>query len=233
MQKSSAFILGASFIIAIVAGVTLDKNYGRASYYNEYSSLAVQGNAKARLEAQSVSWSIAVSRGGQTVAGAYRAIEKDSSAIKAFFLGNGLSESDFTFSPILTVSSYNQEAITASRNVTISTDKIDAAEKVFKSLSKLAENGISLTAAQGYDSRGGAPMYSFDNAKIAAQGELLVKAFENANEQAQMLAKKSGIRITGINAVYPYYADDLRENQHLERTLIFTVGVNVDFRAKQ
>lgn len=233
MQKSSAFILGVSFIIAVVSGIALDKGY---TTYDDYSVISTQGSAEAWLEAQSVFWTAVVYRKGKTVAGTYRAVEKDSNAIKAFFLGNGLSENDFTFSAILTDSnSFEQNAITASRKVTISTDKIDAVEKIFKSLSELAKNDISLTAA--YNSTGaGAPVYAFDSKKMAVQNELFVKAFENAKEQAQLLAKKNGMRIIGVNNVYRvledygYYDDSY---QNMGKTQIFTVVVNADFRIKE
>jgi hypothetical protein len=166
--------------------------------------IVVTGSATKSFESDLIVWGGFFSRKAKTSKEAFEALKKDTAAVKAYLIGNGVDEKQVVFSSIEIREDYeyqyNQEGritkstftgYTLTQNVTIESDEVDKIEQISRDISKLIDIGVEFFSMH--------PEYIYtklDELKL----DLIAKSAENTRIRAEAIVKESGAHIAKLRA---------------------------------
>lgn len=200
-SKASAFILGMFVFIGLSA---LGSLLGSAAIeYKQYDrSVTVKGLSEHEYDADIVIWPIQFTAAENDLGTLYSSIDQNTSKIKAFLAGNGISQEEITFtSPAITDKSAQQYGnnakpefrYTAFQSVTVYSKNIQAVRSIMSSLSELGKQGIVFTGGN-YQSQ---TEYIFTRLN-EVKPEMIEEATRKAREVAEKFASDSQSKLGKI-----------------------------------
>jgi uncharacterized protein len=164
-------------------------------------ALSVTGSAQQAIVSDNASWKCRVSRQGDTLPEAYRAVRADVERITTFLRNQGFTDSDWSVLPVETTTLYAQTSNGSNTNtiegyrltqpVLLSSPSVDKVTAAVQQASTLIEQGVGIESE--------APQYFYtklDSLKV----QMLGKAMENARARAVQMAKSTGAHIGTIRS---------------------------------
>ena len=162
-------------------------------------TIAATGSASADFESDLIVWRGYFSAYAWTAEEAYQSLNSDADAVKTFLKNSGVEEGDVVFS---SVNIYKRsrdiyddngsyigsefDGYELSQTVTVTSDNLDAVEKVATDISSLLSAGIEFSSD--------APEYYYtqmDDIKL----ELIEKATENSKQRVDIMAEQAGAKV--------------------------------------
>lgn len=194
-------ILGVAIFLGLSAlGYLLG---GSIVKFKEFErSVSVKGLSEKELPADIALWPIQFTRAGNHISQLYSDLEKDAGQIAGFLKDNGFVDSEITVSPPAITDKLAQQygdaskvelRYTATQNVTIYTDKIDAVRGTMKKLVELGKTGIVLSGGN-YENKTEFIFTRLNDIKP----EMIEEATRKAREVAEKFAKDSDSRLGKI-----------------------------------
>ncbi len=193
LNRTSAFILGISLIVGLVAlGSLLGTLLGTAALeYREYErSVTVKGLSERDYPADVVIWPISFLEASNDLPSLYEALERGTEQIQIFLEQNGVATTEITIAvPSITDKSAQQYGggeraefrYSATQIVTVYSDNIEAVRTVMSSLNELGRTGIVFTDGN----------YQFQTEYIFNRlNEVKPEMVEEATREARMVAEK-------------------------------------------
>jgi len=165
-------------------------------------SVSVKGLSEKELPADIALWPIQFTRAGNDLSQLYADLEKDTKQIAGFLKSNGFVDNEITVSPPAIIDKMAQQysdtskiglRYTATQNVTVYTDKIDAVRSTMKKLVELGKTGIVFTGGN-YDNKTEFIFTRLNDIKP----EMIEEATRKAREVAQKFAKDSDSKLGKI-----------------------------------
>jgi len=165
-------------------------------------SVSVKGLSEKELPADIALWPIQFTRAGNDLSQLYADLEKDTKQIAGFLKSNGFVDNEITVSPPAIIDKMAQQysdtskiglRYTATQNVTVYTDKIDAVRTTMKKLVELGKTGIVFTGGN-YDNKTEFIFTRLNDIKP----EMIEEATRKAREVAQKFAKDSDSKLGKI-----------------------------------
>lgn len=194
-------ILGAAIFLGLsVLGYLLGSSIVKFKEFER--SVSVKGLSEKELPADIALWPIQFTRAGNDISQLYADLEKDTAQIAGFLRSNGFVDAEITVSPPAIVDKMAQQygdtskiglRYTATQNVTVYTDKIDAVRATMKKLVELGKTGIVFTGGN-YDNKTEFIFTKLNDIKP----EMIEEATRKAREVAQKFAKDSDSRLGKI-----------------------------------
>ncbi len=194
-------ILGAAIFLGLSAlGYLLG---GSIVKFKEFErSVSVKGLSEKEMPADIALWPIQFTRAGNDIAQLYGNLEKDTQEIAGFLKDNGFADSEITVSPPAITDKLAQQygdttkielRYTATQNVTVYTDKIDALRATMKKLVDLGKTGIVFTGGN-FDNKTEFIFTRLNEIKP----KMIEEATRTAREVAEKFAKDSNSRLGKI-----------------------------------
>ncbi len=194
-------ILGAAIFLGLSAlGWLLGSSLIQFKEFER--SVSVKGLAEKDLPADIAIWPIQFTRASNDLSQIYADLEKDTREIVGFLKENGFEDSEITVSPPIMTDKMAQQygdtskvglRYTATEDVTVYTDKIDAVRATMKKLVNLGKTGIVFTGGN-YENR---TEFIFTRLNDVKPG-MIEEATRKAREVAKKFAKDSDSRLGKI-----------------------------------
>ena len=194
-------ILGAAIFLGLsVLGYLLGSSIVEFKEFER--SVSVKGLSEKELPADIALWPIQFTRAGNDLSQLYADLEKDTAQIAGFLKSNGFVDTEITVSPPAITDKMAQQysdtskiglRYTATQNVTVYTDKIDAVRTTMKKLVELGKTGIVFTGGN-YDNKTEFIFTRLNDIKP----EMIEEATRKAREVAQKFAKDSDSKLGKI-----------------------------------
>jgi len=194
-------ILGVAIFLGLsVLGYQLGSSIVKFKEFER--SVSVKGLSEKELPADIALWPIQFTRAGNDLSQLYADLEKDTKQIAGFLKSNGFADNEITVSPPAIIDKMAQQysdtskiglRYTATQNVTVYTDKIDAVRSTMKKLVELGKTGIVFTGGN-YDNKTEFIFTRLNDIKP----EMIEEATRKAREVAQKFAKDSDSRLGKI-----------------------------------
>ncbi|MDR0695277.1 MAG: SIMPL domain-containing protein [Holosporales bacterium] len=196
----SSIILGS----CIFVGFAFHNVYVPSSRHT--GSLNVDGVAEQEVKADLFGWEFSVTTIGDTENDVKEQHKKASSEISALFEKAGMIKGeDYHIRPkhlSRSKTDAGKDVYQIGQSFSILTQKISAAEQIYKSTEKLVEAGVSIENGQS-------PRYQIKDSKDLEK-LLCIKAIANAEEKVRQLEKSTGIQTIGAPTIY-WYGVDFRD----------------------
>jgi len=199
--NSKFIILGAAIFLGLSAlGWLLGSSLIQFKEFER--SVSVKGLAEKELPADIAIWPIQFTRASNDLSQIYADLEKDTREIVGFLKENGFEDSQITVSPPIMTDKMAQQygdtskvglRYTATEDVTVYTDKIDAVRATMKKLVNLGKTGIVFTGGN-YENR---TEFIFTRLNDVKPG-MIEEATRKAREVARKFAKDSDSRLGKI-----------------------------------
>lgn len=192
MQNSNISVW-AALVLAI--GVIIAAWIGANSFYRVHTlnnTLSVTGSASQNVQANTAKWNVSLSRivSSEQIATAQTRVANDTQQVVNFFTKGGIAAENIKVSPIFDDQMYNQNGPTTfnvHEDITVNSDDPALIEKLSKSISSLAAQGVIVSA--------GAPEYYVSNLpqiRVQLIGAAVVDAAARANEIASSTKRSVG-----------------------------------------
>ncbi|MDR2128502.1 MAG: SIMPL domain-containing protein [Burkholderiaceae bacterium] len=238
MQRSTAFIIGVFFVIGLYAlglGIKSGLEFQPDST-NHDGTITAEGFASKIVAASGILWSIEITSSGNSISDVLSKNEKDKEALKQFFMGAGVSESDMVFGDLQLINTKNGsdqydtntkgKDFIAEQSVTIQSADIKSVRKAQDKLSGLYALGVTLKyqhKSEFYSK------YFYDTSN--EQNQLIEEAFAKAKASAQKIAEQSNRTLGEAHDIYTENLDMDNQNTYLPGKQML-VRVRVTYNAK-
>jgi len=200
-SNATFIVLGVSIFLGLsVLGYLLGNSIVKFKEFER--SVSVKGLYEKELPADIALWPIQFTRAGNDIAQLYADLERDTGQIAGFLKNNGFVDSEITVSPPAITDKLAQQygdsskielRYTATQDVTVYTDKIDAVRATMKKLVELGKTGIVFTGGN-YENK----MEFIFTRLNDVKPEMIEEATRKAREVAEKFAKDSNSRLGKI-----------------------------------
>jgi len=200
-SNATFIVLGVSIFLGLsVLGYLLGNSIVKFKEFER--SVSVKGLSEKELPADIALWPIQFTRAGNDIAQLYADLERDTGQIAGFLKNNGFVDSEITVSPPAITDKLAQQygdsskielRYTATQDVTVYTDKIDAVRATMKKLVELGKTGIVFTGGN-YENK----MEFIFTRLNDVKPEMIEEATRKAREVAEKFAKDSNSRLGKI-----------------------------------
>ncbi len=194
-------ILGVAIFLGLsVLGYLLGSSIVKFKEFER--AVSVKGLSEKELPADIALWPVQFTRAGNDIAQLYADLEKDTGQITGFLINNGFVDSEITVSPPAITDKVAQQygdtskiglRYSATQDITVYTDKIDAVRATMKKLVELGKTGIVFTGGN-YDNKTEFIFTRLNDIKP----EMIEEATRKAREVAEKFAKDSNSRLGKI-----------------------------------
>lgn len=194
-------ILGVAIFLGLsVLGYLLGSSVVKFKAFER--AVSVKGLSEKELPADIALWPIQFTRAGNDIAQLYADLEKDTGRIAGFLKNNGFVDSEITVSPPAIIDKVAQQygdtskielRYSATQDITVYTEKIDAVRATMKRLVELGKAGIVFTGGN-YDNKTEFIFTRLNDVKP----EMIEEATRQAREVAEKFAKDSNSRLGKI-----------------------------------
>lgn len=170
---------------------------GIDNFANKDRHVTVKGLAEREVPADKVTWSISTTEMGNDLPALYQRISQQAEKIKAFFVENGIDESEITINAPsvndLEANTWSENRksyrYTAHTTVTVYTRKVEAVNKAIYQQGDLLEQGVAIES--GYPDY---ELASFQELKP----EMMAEAIKAAQKTGEQFAEASGAKLGSI-----------------------------------
>lgn len=217
LQGDGALLLGAVGIFSLslmAGGYLLGDGLRRAK--SAERSIAVRGVSERDVTANLATWTISFSDEGSELAGVTARVERQSDAVRRFFLRAGFRPGDMTDSGVsferrnLTDRDGNPagERVTVSRSIELRTTDVMRAKRANEALANLLREGVELDSSS----------LNFSFTKLNdLKPAMIAEATVRARESAEQFARDSGAEVGRIrNASQGYFSIGPRDGADSE-----------------
>lgn len=206
-DRGGQVLLASSAILAagvIIGGYLLGDGLTRARHADR--SVTVRGLAEKEVTADLATWTIAYSATASDLASAQDDIDRDSAAIRAFFIELGFPE-DALQPTGVNVSQYINNGFptfTVRQRMTLRSSDIERAQQAVRRQFELVRRGVALEEGSGMS-------YSFTRLNDI-KPEMVAEATKDARAAAEQFAQDSGADVGSIKqATQGYFSIEARD----------------------
>ena len=232
--------------ICLCIGVKIFSKAWEKTHFS-YQSIKVTGLSKRDFTSDLVVWNSSFSRKALTLVDANALIKKDISAVKDFFIKNGIQESEITFSALKIQRDYEYKydqngrmtgqeftGFNLTQDVAVESKNLTKAETAYKDAGALIDRGIEFIS--------GEPDYYYSklsDLKIDLLSEATKDGYNRASKIAENAEGNVGhlknanmgvIQITGQNSTEDYSWDGAFNTKAKNKTA--TVTIKLEFEIK-
>jgi hypothetical protein len=192
---AAPLIIGLSIIascVALAGGLAHFRSQGE-------HSISATGSASVDFESDLIIWRGSFSAWAYTSKDAYRKIRKDADLVRDYLTENGLSDDEIVFNSVDISQNYKDNyddngnyvgsepnGYTLTQSVVISSENVDAVEKISRDISSLLNSGVEFTS--------NSPEYYYSDLD-ALKLDLIDKASANARERIDIIAGNTGAEL--------------------------------------
>lgn len=233
-----ALILGASLTIS---SAFLSK--GLINLRSNQNTILVTGSAKKQIKSDLVKWTGNFSTQSKDLKEAYKTLQESHEKVKNYFLSKGLSEKDFIFSSISTITNYEVlpngvystkvDSYRLVQSIQITSSDVDKITELSRQSTELINLGIQFESLP--------PQYYYT--KIAnLKVDMLGLATKDAMNRASQIANSTGIKIgnlrsakMGVFQITPLYSTEVADYGINDTSSVdkeITAIVNCEFEIK-
>ncbi|MEZ0537734.1 SIMPL domain-containing protein [Caldicellulosiruptoraceae bacterium PP1] len=233
-----ALILGASLTIS---SAFLSK--GLINLRSNQNTILVTGSAKKQIKSDLVKWTGNFSTQSKDLKEAYKTLQESHEKVKNYFLSKGLSEKDFVFSSISTITNYEVlpngvystkvDSYRLVQSIQITSSDVDKITELSRQSTELINLGIQFESLP--------PQYYYT--KIAnLKVDMLGLATKDAMNRASQIANSTGIKIgnlrsakMGVFQITPLYSTEVADYGINDTSSVdkeITAIVNCEFEIK-
>jgi hypothetical protein len=216
LQDSRAVLLGAVAIFAIgltTSGYALGDGL-RRSKMAEHRSVTVRGVSERNVTADLATWSVHFSHEGTELGPVQQSVDRQASAIRAFFQRAGFRPDEITDSDVALVREQPRDRdgkpvgpqkLTVSRSIQLRTNDVMTARAAYSRQAELLRDGVELS--------GTSITYSFTGLNNL-KPQMIAEATRNARSSAEQFARDSGVDVGRIKtASQGYFSVGARDGE--------------------
>jgi hypothetical protein len=216
LQDSRAVLLGAVAIFAIgltTSGYALGDGL-RRSKMAEHRSVTVRGVSERNVTADLATWSVHFSHEGTELGPVQQSVDRQASAIRAFFQRAGFRPDEITDSDVALVREQPRDRdgkpvgpqkLTVSRSIQLRTTDVMKARAAYSRQAELLRDGVELS--------GTSITYSFTGLNNL-KPQMIAEATRNARSSAEQFARDSGVDVGRIKtASQGYFSVGARDGE--------------------
>ena len=216
LQDSRAVLLGAVAIFAIgltTSGYALGDGL-RRSKMAEHRSVTVRGVSERNVTADLATWSVHFSHEGTELGPVQQSVDRQASAIRAFFQRAGFRPDEITDSDVALVREQlrdrdgkpvGPQKLTVSRSIQLRTTDVMKARAAYSRQAELLRDGVELS--------GTSITYSFTGLNNL-KPQMIAEATRNARASAEQFARDSGVDVGRIKtASQGYFSVGARDGE--------------------
>jgi hypothetical protein len=216
LQDSRAVLLGAVAIFAIgltTSGYALGDGL-RRSKMAEHRSVTVRGVSERNVTADLATWSVHFSHEGTELGPVQQSVDRQASAIRAFFQRAGFRPDEITDSDVALVREQPRDRdgkpvgpqkLTVSRSIQLRTNDVMKARAAYSRQAELLRDGVELS--------GTSITYSFTGLNNL-KPQMIAEATRNARSSAEQFARDSGVDVGRIKtASQGYFSVGARDGE--------------------
>jgi hypothetical protein len=216
LQDSRAVLLGAVAIFAIgltTSGYALGDGL-RRSKMAEHRSVTVRGVSERNVTADLATWSVHFSHEGTELGPVQQSVDRQASAIRAFFQRAGFRPDEITDSDVALVREQPRDRdgkpvgpqkLTVSRSIQLRTNDVMTARAAYSRQAELLRDGVELS--------GTSITYTFTGLNNL-KPQMIAEATRNARSSAEQFARDSGVDVGRIKtASQGYFSVGARDGE--------------------
>jgi hypothetical protein len=216
LQDSRAVLLGAVAIFAIgltTSGYALGDGL-RRSKMAEHRSVTVRGVSERNVTADLATWSVHFSHEGTELGPVQQSVDRQASAIRAFFQRAGFRPDEITDSDVALVREQPRDRdgkpvgpqkLTVSRSIQLRTTDVMKARAAYSRQAELLRDGVELS--------GTSITYTFTGLNNL-KPQMIAEATRNARASAEQFARDSGVDVGRIKtASQGYFSVGARDGE--------------------
>jgi hypothetical protein len=216
LQDSRAVLLGAVAIFAIgltTSGYALGDGL-RRSKMAEHRSVTVRGVSERNVTADLATWSVHFSHEGTELGPVQQSVDRQASAIRAFFQRAGFRPGEITDSDVALVREQPRDRdgkpvgpqkLTVSRSIQLRTTDVMKARAAYSRQAELLRDGVELS--------GTSITYTFTGLNNL-KPQMIAEATRNARASAEQFARDSGVDVGRIKtASQGYFSVGARDGE--------------------
>ena len=216
LQDSRAVLLGAVAIFAIgltTSGYALGDGL-RRSKMAEHRSVTVRGVSERNVTADLATWSVHFSHEGTELGPVQQSVDRQASAIRAFFQRAGFRPGEITDSDVALVREQlrdrdgkpvGPQKLTVSRSIQLRTTDVMKARAAYSRQAELLRDGVELS--------GTSITYTFTGLNNL-KPQMIAEATRNARSSAEQFARDSGVDVGRIKtASQGYFSVGARDGE--------------------
>jgi hypothetical protein len=216
LQDSRAVLLGAVAIFAIgltTSGYALGDGL-RRSKMAEHRSVTVRGVSERNVTADLATWSVHFSHEGTELGPVQQSVDRQASAIRAFFQRAGFRPGEITDSDVALVREQlrdrdgkpvGPQKLTVSRSIQLRTTDVMKARAAYSRQAELLRDGVELS--------GTSITYTFTGLNNL-KPQMIAEATRNARASAEQFARDSGVDVGRIKtASQGYFSVGARDGE--------------------
>jgi hypothetical protein len=216
LQDSRAVLLGAVAIFAIgltTSGYALGDGL-RRSKMAEHRSVTVRGVSERNVTADLATWSVHFSHEGTELGPVQQSVDRQASAIRAFFQRAGFRPDEITDSDVALVREQPRDRdgkpvgpqkLTVSRSIQLRTNDVMKARAAYSRQAELLRDGVELS--------GTSITYTFTGLNNL-KPQMIAEATRNARASAEQFARDSGVDVGRIKtASQGYFSVGARDGE--------------------
>lgn len=192
--KFEAFLV---MIGMIVMGIFVMLGLGKVNH--EVRTVNVRGLAEMDVEANKVTWPIAVKEVGNDLKSVYAQVSKSADAVVKFLKDNGLSDDEIAVTaPTVVDRATNyydnyKERYNVTSNIVVTSNKISLVMDLIKRQGELVEKGVAINSSE----YGGYTIYEYTDLN-SIKPQMIEEATKNARAAAEKFAKDSESKLGKI-----------------------------------